>query len=796
MTPHIPPEVQPFGDNSPLMPQDPAVLTPPRQGGMTTGGPLMPAQPADPLKPYANELKELIRKRILMQVDSSRQFQLIMALRNELFWRAKQFLKFKFVNNGITVVPVSGPPGSSGVEPRNNQEPQALSYVFNITRSDGQKFVSIVGARAPNVNYSAKISQDPDSRKAARDAKAVDRYLDDLWDTERLQKDLARTIFRSGPQFGHIAWVTDPKKYGTVNVDQPGIVNGAIGVTGTQQFSKGMPEHHTYTIFDVTIPQERTKIKDCEWLHCEKLELSGKIRQLYGDLVANVKDEMPSGEDTPAQATVAEVYDIIASADPQQTNRTDRWWWSRTWLRPEEYHYAADGLKQLLQTQYADGTRIVFVNGNYVEGVQECMDDCWIVCKTGTDDRIMGDPICHDLIPINEIINNFFNLAIETVLRAIPKTIVNPRLVDRTAIQTNGANVAEVLFSKAGLSENLGDMVVKMPTATFSEQMMELVALFRTYSREIDGVMEAAFGGGDSAPTWRQDQQKKNQALAQFYVAYDEMRWYWVEAKKLGMALLAKYGMGTITVPSDDPFVFGPNVVDLTKLTPEKVKVEAEETMPETRAEESDRLVEQFQYPPQLQESLSVFHPINVPRISELLSLRGVTSIYVNLYEKTLKLIEQLLSTQPMQPPAQPAPIDPATGMQGPPPPPQPPQPSIQPDPFEFGGKNSGFAVEVVRAYLNSSAGLDQQQNNQGGYMNVSLFGQALDKMANPPAAPPPIKASVGVALSGKDLGSPAVQQALTGTGIIPANTPIIPAPEPPKIAPPGNLSPKHAAAA
>lgn len=736
------------------------------------------AMQQDPLRQYAEELKTLIQDKVLTRSDFARQMQLVLALRNELFWRAKQFLKFKFVNNGMTVVPITGPPGStSATDARTNLESQALSYVFNITRSDGQKFVAIVGARAPYVNFEPKDSHDPESLRASRDAKAVGRYLAEMWNTQQHQKDLARTIFRSGPQFGHVCWVTDGEKHGFETVTDTAVVDHTSSATldcqecglsvdhpaddapatpcvgcssplttvspsityqklqavNPRQVPKGMPELHPYTIFEVTTPMGRREIEKCEWLRCETLEISGKIRRLYGALVEDIKDEVPTGETIPSQQTAADAFDIISNDDTLATQRTDRWWWARTWLTPDMYSYASQGLQKVLTEQYQDGVRLVYVNGNYVEGVAEKLADVWIVCKTGTDDRILGDPICHDLIPINEIINNFFNLAIETVLRGIPKTILDPRVVDREAMRSNSASPNEVIWAKAGLGGDLSKMMAQLPVARFGDQMLELAQLFRTYSREVDGVLEAAFGGGDPSPTWRQDQQRKNQALAQFYVAYDEMRHYWEAAHRCAFKLLKKFGIGKLTIPSDDQFVFGSHTVDFETLTPELVRVEAEETMPETRADEVDKLQDQFALPPQVQEMIGLFSPVNSIRVHDLMSIRGMTSPYAHLVEKTLKLISQLVEGQPV------ADIDPATGQPavGPDGQPAPMKPSIMPDPFAF--KNASFVAEIVRAWYNAPAAEEYAASKPQGYQNVQLFGLALDKMAAPPPAPGPV---------------------------------------------------------
>jgi len=782
-----------------------------------------PVQNPYDLKQFAEELKTLIDEHILRVIDNARNFYLVMALRNELYWRGKQYLTMKFVGGeGITVVPATGVPGSPPTA--NPQSQQTIPYVFNITRADGQKFVAVTGARAPYINVEPQDPRDPESIQAARDGDATSRYLEEMWDTKGLQKDLARTLFRTGPQFANVCWVADDKKYGSVEVhgaqlvtktdpstytcpncgstgelpaDGPpvcpdcgfqgvSVVPGAsyqgVEMVKTGDEPKGMPELHFYNVFEVTIPPQRKNIKECEWLVCETLEISGKLREQYGKLVDHIKDETPESVKVPSQETVANHYDVIASADLQGSNRQDRWWHTRVFLTPAMYHYASAELKKILQEGYPNGARVVHINGNFVEGVPEALAEVWIACKTGTDDRILSDPICHDLIPVNTITNDFFGLAIEVVQRSIPKTIVNPRLIDRKAVQNNGANAYEILFANAGLSEDLGKMMAKLPQASFSEQMIELSNLFREYSREMDGVLEAAFGGGEPAPTWRQEQQRKNQALAQFYIAYDEMRQFWESAHRLAHKLLAKYGVGQISVPNDEPFAFGPHSVDFTKLRPELVRVESDEKMPETRAEEEDRLQEQFSYPQQVQDAIALFHPINTPRIVGLTTMRGMTSPLEHLHVKTIKIIQRLLSEQPAQQfdPQSGAPqIDPQTG--------QPvEQPSVSPDPFEF--KNAAFAVEIVRAFVNSPAGDEWSTKAPDGFRNVSLFGNALDQMANPPASPAPPKTSVTLGLKGADVGDPAVQAALTGAGIIPEGTPVQALPPPPPKAPAGSM--------
>lgn len=736
----------------------------------------MEAQQKDILKPYGEKLKSLVQEHILQVVDSSRQLLLLTALRNELYWAGKQYLSFKSLgtsagDGGVTLQPVNVPGGRQSEGQINPQK--TLSYTFNITRGDGQKFIAVVGQRQPYVNVVARDPHNPESIQAAADGDATTRYLEEIWDTRSLQKDVARTIWRSGPQYARVVMRQD-SAFGEVEVEDAEVVkqqdpmelqcaecgasipvesnsptpcpecgSAATVVTGGAEYdapviankrkeAKALPMLELYTCFEVTTPPQAKDLdKDCGWLTLEKLTPSGRVRQSLGDLVAHINDEHDSGSVVPSQETMGDRFDLITSADVDQQNRKDLWWVTTVWLKPEMYHYADKELKRILQENFAEGVRLTFVNMKYIESAEENLSDVWRVCKTGTDDRIVADPIANDLVPINQIINNFFNLAIETVLRAIPKTIVNSRLVDRKAISSNEANVAEVIFTNAGVNEDLSRMMAKLPTASFSEQMIELANLFRQYSRELDGALEAIFGGGEPAPTFRQDQQRKNQALAQFYIAYDEMRAFWSGIHRCAHKMLAKYGVGVIEIPSDDPFQFEPRKVDFTQLRPELVRVEAEEKMPMTRAEEADELRQQFAEPPQIQEMNGLFHPLNVPRVVGMTQLRGMHSAAADLTEKSLRVMRQLLEEAPvpqMGPDGMPI-IDPATG--------EPAEtPSMTPDAFEF--KNASFAAEIFRSFVNSRSGEDYAVRKPEGFRNVRLFGNALEAIATAQAMPAP----------------------------------------------------------
>lgn len=716
------------------------------------------------------EIEDVLSRQIFQVVDYNRQYNVAIALRNEFYWRGKQFLSFNFEDGGVTFAEAQ-PPGGRGV---TNQ--RTFAYNFNVTRSDGQKFIAVTGARHPNQNVVPNDIHSFEDVQAAKDGDALVRWLDgEVWDADAKQKDLARMLWRTGPAFAHLAYTVDGERFGItqvprvemetvtepsryecaecgakLEVQDPGpdgvpvcgeCGSPALSILPPQEYDvprvamddaeRGAPDVKFYTVLSVVGPLEAKSIDDYDYLVCETEESVTELARVYGlEAIRKIGTEFDStteGE-TPSQVQASAarlaVNSDVPGYDRSDSRRQGFFRHVRTWILPQRYMHFSRMSREWLEENCPNGVRLVQVQGELVDIFPERLQDCWDVCKTGTDDRVLGDPICNDLVPIQDVINNFFNLAIETVVRSIPQTVVSPMLLSRAAVENADPNVNEIIFANPGFAGNVREMMSTIPAASFSEHLIPLANLFRQMSREIDGVMEAAFGGGEPAPTWRQDQQRKNAAMQQFYMAFDEMSAFWRRLFMKAIKMLAKYGTGSVKVPGVDVFAFDSREIDLENLSIEGWRIEAEETMPESHAEEVDRFMELLAQPPQVQESLGLFHPANVSRVVELMGMRGFVAPLGDLFQKCIGVIRRLLEEEPISQ------IDPMTGMPAVDPMTGMPveQPSMAPDPFE--DKNAVFIAEVFRAYVNSRSGQEAKETKPGGFRNVLLYGLMVEQLA------------------------------------------------------------------
>jgi hypothetical protein len=352
----------------------------------------------------------------------------------------------------------------------------------------------------------------------------------------------------------------------------------------------------------------------------------------------------------------------------------------------------------------------------------EVLDDYWAAIKTGTGPTVSSEPLCRHIIPEQDSINNFFNMGEETLLRAIPKTFIDSSLIDPELMKETEGIVSELIRVKLKTSERIGDMMGALPVARMNDQMMPFAAMMRDYARDTDGVQPAIFGGGEAAPTFRQEQQRKNQALMQFAPVFTNMQDGAVDVTKNGLRELAKYGVGKERIPSGNPMV--PSVtLTIANLRSSGYEVEAVENYPQSIPEQQEHISKLSQENPAMAAAMGLSDPMNITKINGLFGLDGMFVQGEAERNRALGTIQKLLAEQPIQEP------DPMTGEMI--------EMSSQPaDEFEL--KNPMFFAQVFYAWCVGDTGVQMQRSNEIGFKNVMLHWKEIDQAAQMQAMPPP----------------------------------------------------------
>jgi hypothetical protein len=703
-------------------------------------------------------LKSVFSEHLDRQIEVDRFHQVANALRNELFWRGKQHIALGFDEGDGSATWKSVIPDS---DLKDNQ--QALAYTINITRSDGQKFISVVGTRAPHAKVSAIKPEDVDMVRKARRADAALRTLQEQWGADARQKDIARIQWKTGPAFLHTHYVADGDLYGWVEEpvyeQQPQEISPAgfvcpacLGKTpaphcdncniplgdpnfeeaktamvdkmvDTKRYPNGAVHLDVLNVLEVVIQRHAKDLKGTDYLRWEREVSKARIYSLYREELGPdwlKKDDGSTSNqagDSAAEQARQQLINTDATyrADPASSNSrvTD------DFLRPAVYALIDhQPLRDVLTEQFPRGLHITKVGEKYVDVIDCLLDEEWAVAKTGTDEMVFSDALCNDIVPLNEVLNKFYNMAIQIVLQSIPKTIVDSSLLTKAA--ATRPILGEIIPTKMASGQDLSKMMAMLPTARFSDQLVPLMQMLRADSRELDGVLEAIFGGGPTTQTWREAEQRKNQALQQLSTAFVEIVAAWKAAYTNGLRLLAAHGIGSVDAPpKKSMFASSGESIDMEMLDIEGIRVDVNEAIPMSMPEEREQLMYALStFDPETRAALGLLHPASVPRLHQLLNLEGIYCPGAKERAKVINIIRRLKDEPPVQT------IDPMTG--------QPiTQPAIMPDPVL---DDHALMYELTKAYLNDEdEGLVLEIENPQAFQHIRLYAEAQQRAANPP---------------------------------------------------------------
>lgn len=750
---------------------------------MTELGPAPAAIPVEEIiarwgKP-SGPLDELVKAAHEPAYELERLTQLREARRNWRMVQADQFLSPDFVNNGsngeqyVDFVTVDG---SNGDAQTGAQTSPVIP--LNFLGGDLYKYVAVMGQSAPHVKA---VADDPTDNDELRSSTEADAVLREAWAkllVDQLWRVIAFHQYTTGPTFIHTPFVTDRLKYGETTEPKVELVDDGSGnqepqQVGVQTYPNGDVECHVCSVLEVTVPYGAKQLEDCGSLDYEYMESKYKLLAAFPEQLDKYRTTDPPDDDFDA-ASVEAATARDSVSNPSGVGRpksSSSWRFRQLFRRPWMFEAITDkDARETLKCQYPDGICLIKVGSLYMTLEARPIDDEWAVCKTGRGEKIIERPICSDGVPFQRAVNDLGNLALETVLRSIAKTIVDQMLLDRKSIAQNDAVPAEMIFTTMPLGSDISKMIAQIPPARVSDQLKPLLEWFRAAWQDISGIRPELSGGGVPTQTYREAKQRKDQALMQLAPQAAEMQYAAARAGENIVRQRARYGSGTIKAKRKTSFGTKMDSVNLAQLADTGWHCEADDNFPMTTADTFDKLYGLLkEFSPEVAQQLSILDPMNQERLLELLQLPGFESTFEDQKQKTLKDIEQLMQGQPMQD------ADP-DGQPGP------PQPSIPIDQYD----DHGFVADFVRKWMVSRDGQDGKQQAPQGFANVDAFQQAHQQLAQPQQpAPPPVRAGLNFSAKLEDFPG-LVGEVMQGAGL-PAPPPgaeqaLLPPPkEPPK---------------
>lgn len=801
---------------------------------MTSLGPV-PAPPSkeDLLAIFKEAIGKICREEIPQDVEPEKLWQYRMAAKNDLYWRALQYVSPNLFEGGLAAFSSVGAPIAS-TEPERSST-GLYDYVQNIFRGYGRKFIGAVGLRAPNVKAVPDDPDDDESQKRARTADTAAQILRAKWDIDARNLELAMHLYKSGTTFGYTPYISNAQRYGTTS--QPRIESRTVPlgeatfqcsqcgaqtpesqaapgqcpncgapfspqdriepqttevpeVVGSAAYANGCVEFHLCNIFTVSTPFFVHGLEDTPWLTYEFDEYKGRLLRDYPTLrkLGNLDN---FSEDSASAGVGSLVRDTAASPMGVPTpRRITRWRYTRHWLKPEmfeslddnqteakllpwcvdEQGQPSDKLRDGLKRFYPDGLKVTLVQGNLVELEAENLEDVWAYCKPETSEYLFADPLGQDMVQIQDLKNDMLNIAAETLERGLSITFVHPDTVDTEQWTQNQALPAEVIPAVPAVGSSLGDNFFQTEPAKFSEQMMPWMASVVEEAREVIGTTPSVYGGDDDqSQTAREAEIKKNAALQQLGVPWLMMRRFHAKLHTNGVKQLARWGAGQMRSVKDGAKGYESLMLNIADLKEDGWHFEAEEAIPMSWGQMRDLLMFMMEKPPQVLQAFGYNHPMNIAKNQALLGMTGYYTPGLDERDKILEVIGKLKDAKVIQKPQPDGSID--------------FQPTIQPDAFE---DDHQLTVDMVKAWCASPEGRRIRESNPDGYANVRAYGTASMKLLQPPPQPPPPPPPKMTVTASLDKLNPVVQQnILKDFNLAPPAPPAGPGPPGPGAPPP-----------
>lgn len=749
--------------------------------------------------------------------DPDRVFILRNVHKNYLYYRNLQNFVASFLNGVVDMTGVAGP----SIQDENGST--NYDYSQNIYKGYCRKLEAVLGGRMPNAIAVPDKPDDETSIRATKMANNAALYFREKNDLQLQSLFLVFGLFNFGTMFWHIDYVVDEDKYGTKPQDimepkptplgnasfncpqctQPHDADPANPVpptncagcgaplgpehyqpptmvdmptkTGVQNVPKGGLEITQHNASEITVPLDATCIDTCEWLRWERESHKARLLRKWG----NALREKSTGDQGVGETVASQYAESIRSAMASpiglvRTKRANRWTVSDEWWVPAMYEMVDDtAIRDTLKQNFPSGLRITSVRGKVVDLQEEKLADRWQECKPEPAARIMAEPLGNDWVETQDIQTNTLNQCNEIIERSTEPGFYDPTRIDSDAMQTHQSLPGEYIPALRPAGGSLSDIVHRQEPLTFSEQIPAFRAAVEETAKNLSGLLDPIWGGGDAEePTARQSELKKNAALMQLGVPWTMIGKSLEKVYEKCCRLISQYEDGVLEFSKKNQFgQFDQMEVVVADLKDGKYHFEADEAIPMTWGQQRDLLMWMLDKPAELLQKWGMDDPLNIFEFKQLLGMPGERVPMMDDRDKCMDVIAELLTASPL--PGQPGP-DGQPGDE---------QPTIPPD-WE---DDSRFCSNLAKAYLQVNHNLAKTNNN--GYRNVQAWGKAHFAIANKPAPAEPPKTSVSLSLKGADLGDPAVQDASTKAGIIDPGTQVAAVIPPPKgglMPPPG----------
>jgi len=691
----------------------------------------------DPPEEIIQTIRDLLKQFGLEEMPNRRR-ELLRAREGRFFWAGDQYPMFN-ADLGCYAVPESGGfPWMAGTPDERNKR---FFYVHNIYTPLGKSLVSSLAGNPPPVRFNpcnpTRI-QDIDASKEAEKYREVFYKAANL---DQMLRDTGRYAWTDGRTVAWVRQETDGRRFG-YNED---------GSEKTQEIVE------LFGVLENKCPLSLRWMKDFPYFIISQEKHITQLKDKYPDKAEKIKDHEPGpGEDAfdrTCRLAVLQESESGASSGESYTHLVTE---QTSWIRYSAFSMVKDEeQREWLQQHYPDGCRVTYAGMQFLEAVNECMDDSLALFQPMSGDGQAIPALGRFVIPLQKRLNNLTNLNQEKYEKGSPTKFVDSKLVDEQAMGDQIASPETYMPVKKPTGEPLSAFFYKEPEPTSSPDLIATInGLKGPDSQMVSGVQPAMFGGSmTNAKTAAVYAQARDQALGSLNITYGPLKCFLATIVELATFKAEAREQTTVTGVIDNGRGGKTNLsVDLEKLRKGfyKCEPEVDEGLPETPSAQRQAFMSMIQFMgpnPAFQELIT--QPDNLYLLKQFTGIKGFTVPGADQRNVQLKEIEQLLlggATPPgqedLQKVAQHQTILQIAGQPSPQPKPEDMlRPSVEVDPV-FDDHKIHF--QECQRWMYSDDGQNAKMFNPKGYDNVRLHAmEHFRAMQGGPDAAAPMQDNV-----------------------------------------------------
>ncbi len=742
---------------------------------------MQPIEQNQLLQKLKNPIEQYLQRGIESDISGERAYQLRTLHRNERYWRGDHY-SYPVLNASSGTIEYSTAAGNLR-SPGEGKQRGGYAYVLNYYQGDGLKLIGVLG-RIPNAKAVAD-SEDAGFSERAEQATQIVKQLWSHWRVEAQQPELMLSLYKNGTTFGYTPYVADSERFGhteesiyeerSVQVSEAGfdcpycgefngqamaepqggcaICGGPLGPenfrdaeyanipepVGVERYANGSVEFHLCSPYTVTTPFYLKNLDICPWLWYEYEEFSGNIMRAHPELRGLYAKMASAGGSTSLSAEARFAREGAASPGQlsYQPFRKNYWRYSRFWLTPAVFEVIGDEqseeMRDTLRSEYPDGAKITTVNGHLVRIESEKLSAVWAACKPTVGEYLYSLELGHNYPPLNDLINDGFNILAQTAEKGMPITLYDPTIFDKRALKEHQTTPVEWLPTLPGLGGKLRDATYETKPAVLQPATVQMMDTALTAARDVSNIQKPLYGGEEGRrQTLGEAELKRNQALMPHNTTWTFIRAFWARCYENGVTQFALHGGDKLYFAGASPSMPARSMDagDLEGLLEGGWSVQCDEAIPMTWGQRRAQVWQILDKGDALWRLFGLAHPNNLEGLLDILGTTDIKVPGLDNVRKVASTIQHLLEAVPIEIPAPPPPM----GM-----PPLQPElaPSIPADEFE---DDHELTIQAIREWCQTSEVSGRggiRETNPGGYANVIAHGRDHLRIIQMQMAPP-----------------------------------------------------------